>query len=325
MAKTKKHLRLWLTDDGIQLGESALWLDSFHCGKFSFLSSAMGALQRFSSHVITTEETLRILKVFRKSPKALVCQYNRPFSIGQHTFELLPSGSILGGAVLYMETQNLSTLYISNAQQHKLPFLRNMQIKPADRLIIKSSDPDPFTANYSRHKEKNNLLNLVSDYVSQQSWPVIYCPPTPTAQELTYYLTERGFPVLTHPTIYRVNNIYSSAGAQLGPYSLYNSDKLRNRAVVLLPLSQKASFYDFPERKKIIVKGYADSLPRASCHEEFLLKMTSLHENLPELIEKISPKEVYLVGNFASPSIKHGMLPAPIIKTLCPLNQPSLL
>src|SRR5690606_38073060 len=107
------------TNDGLHLANSILWFDSKESGDLSFLSSATQNFQPHVPQVIATEETVRILEAFRRKPRALICQYNRPFSIGPLKMELLPSGVVLGGASLYVETEKGRLLYAPQLQTQK--------------------------------------------------------------------------------------------------------------------------------------------------------------------------------------------------------------
>src|SRR5689334_3572085 len=117
------------TEDGLHLSGSILWFDSQNSGELSFLSSASSSLQARVPQVIATEETVRILESQKRRPNALVCQYNRPFSVGRLKMELLPSGSILGGASLHVETDEGRLLYAPHLQLHRIPTVRQMQLK----------------------------------------------------------------------------------------------------------------------------------------------------------------------------------------------------
>src|SRR4051812_41501371 len=119
------------TDDGLHLADSILWFDSQLSGDLSFLSSASSNYLPKVPQVIATEETIKILEACRKKPNALVCQYNRPFSIGRLKMELLPSGCVLGGASLYVETGNGRLLYAPQLQPNRIPTVRQMQLKRA--------------------------------------------------------------------------------------------------------------------------------------------------------------------------------------------------
>ena len=143
------------TEDGLHLADTILWFDAQESGDLSFLSAASTATTPKVPQVIATAETVRILEAFRKKPNALVCQYNRPFSIGRLRMELLPSGALLGGASLYVETDAGRILYAPHLQPNRVPTVRQMQLKKAHTLILGAMHPDPSHAMPNRKKEKD--------------------------------------------------------------------------------------------------------------------------------------------------------------------------
>ncbi|MCX6126028.1 MAG: hypothetical protein NTV34_14945 [Proteobacteria bacterium] len=217
-------IKLKSTDDGLHIADSILWLDSHLNGELSFLSSASALTRSKVPQVIATEETVKILEACRKKPAALVCQYNRPFSIGRLKMELLPSGSILGGASLYVETEKGRVLYAPCLQPHPIATVRKMQVKKANALILGAFHPDPHQSMPNRRKAGQ--------------YPVLLCDPISTAQEITKLLSEAQIPVSVHPTIFRVNKVYESCGSTLGQYSLMKKRRGPPR-VLLLPKSRR--------------------------------------------------------------------------------------
>jgi hypothetical protein len=107
----KKVIKISSTEDGLFLNDFILSFDSCRSKFVSFLSSALNPFLDISAQIITTEETLRILQAFNREPNALICQYNRSFSVGKLKIELFPSGGVLGAASLYVETDGSSLLY----------------------------------------------------------------------------------------------------------------------------------------------------------------------------------------------------------------------
>ena len=155
-------LRIVSTEDGLHLKDSILWLDAYSTGQLSFLSVARESIKNLLPQVIATEETVKVLEAFRKKPNALVCQYNRPFSIGQLKMELLPSGHSFGGALLYLETGHQSLLYAPSLQTLKIPTHRQLQLKKAKTLILKAQTPDPLQSpSKTRNREKEATIRCI--------------------------------------------------------------------------------------------------------------------------------------------------------------------
>ncbi|MBI2603253.1 MAG: hypothetical protein HYW48_09370 [Deltaproteobacteria bacterium] len=225
------------TDDGLLLNGSILCLDSYHSKHISFLSSALYPFQNIDASIITTEETQRILQTFRRRPKALICQYNRPFSLGKLHLELLPSGGVLGGASLYVETGDSNFIYAPMLQTRMVPGLPSIQLKPAKIMVMNAPYPPDMLEAGRREAEVSRFLERIKkDYRSGKRLTVL-CHPVSTAQEITQIVADEGIPVVVHPSIYQVNKIYEACGVKLGPYSRFGR-RSNEEAVIILPHSR---------------------------------------------------------------------------------------
>ena len=168
----KKTLKISSTEDGLFLDDFILSFDSCRSKHISFLSSALNPFLDISARIFATEETLRILEVFNRKPNALVCQYNRAFSVGKLRIELLPSGGILGGASLFVETEGTSLLYAPLLRSKGFLSLRSMQLKSANFLILNALHPVNISAKVKRKNEIERLLIRIEKDIQSGNWPV---------------------------------------------------------------------------------------------------------------------------------------------------------
>ncbi len=306
MQQRNNSLRVTSTEDGLHLDGSILWLDGHQAGQLSFLSSAAsGQPTPEGPQVIATEETVRLLEVRKRRPNALVCQYNRPFSIGKLKMELLPSGSVLGGASLYVETDRGRLLYAPAVQPEKSSLVRQMQLKKAQTLVLGAFHPDPSSPMPSRKKEKERLAAAVKKQLADGKSPVIFCQPIATAQELTKLLTEEGIAVCVHSSIYNLNRVYEQFGSPLGSYSIFNPRKKRDR-VLLLPLSsrpQKGLRRPIPEGPVFLVEETLTPSnppgPNVDVADRFFISSYADGRDIREIINAVGPKEVLIFGPYA--------------------------
>ncbi|MCX6119782.1 MAG: hypothetical protein NT027_19780 [Proteobacteria bacterium] len=326
-------IKLKSTEDGLHIADSILWLDSHLNGELSFLSSAAALTRTHVPQVITTEETVKILEACRKKPSALICQYNRPFSIGRLKMELLPSGSILGGASLYVETEKGRVLYAPCLQPHPIATVRKMQVKRANALILGAFHPDPHQSMPNRRKEKEKIVQALKEQLALNKSPVILCDPISTAQELTKLLTEANLPVSVNPTIFRVNKVYESCGSSLGPYSLLKKKDTTPR-VLILPKSRRGKNSQLIKDQEGPIFSVEDALPqfRRDTSEAFATKVVdtfylSTHCDGPELkaiIQLVAPKELYFFGPYAKRYVEEMEGVCPKIKPLYVNDQPTM-
>ena len=322
-------MRVRQTEDGLHLTDSILWLDSQNVGELSFLSSAITIQQPKVPQVIATEETIKILEIFRKRPNALVCQYNRPFSIGRLKMELLPSGCVLGGASLYLETDKGRLLYAPQLQTHRIPTLRQMQLKKAHTLILGTPTPDPSVPLPNRRKEKDRLLETTLQHIASGQFPVILCEPISTAQELTKMFTDVAIPVATHDTIFKVNKVYESFGSKLGEYTRLWHRQIKQK-VILLPLPGRRKLLNisgFGEAPVLSVQPSVEPFVHegsAKVKGRFTISPYCDGPEIKEIVTIVAPKELYIFGPYAKRYVEGLQSSVPFIRPLFVNDQPTL-
>lgn len=330
---SKELLKLKSTGDGLHIADSILWLDSQLSGDLSFLSSAAALSQSKVPQVIATEETVKILEACRKKPHALVCQYNNPFTIGRMKIELLPSGSILGGASLFIETDKGRSLYAPCLQPNSIATVRKMQIKKAGVLIMGANHPDPAQSMPSRRKERERLITTVREHLAEGRSPVILCNPIATAQEITKLLCDANIDVAVHSNIFRINRVYESFGSALGKFTLLDK-KPHGPRVLLLPKSRKTNSMPPVKNFSGPFLTVEETLPqfRRDTTDAFVTKIEdtfylSSYGDGPELsaiIQLVAPKELYFFGPYAKRYVQEMKDAAPKVRPLYVNDQPTL-
>ena len=262
--KKDKPTKFEYNSGGIFLQDSILGFDTQKSGALSFLSEASFLTQNNSiTKFITTEENVKLLSLKKRVFTPLTCQYNRPFSIGSLKMELLPSGSSLGGASLYVEHNKDRILYAPYICTQKFSTLRQFQLKRASILVLGAflSEENPKS---NRKKEKDRLLETVKSYISDGIYPFIICRPTPIAQEVVHLLSSASIPVATHQSIHAINKVYESFGSNIGKYSLYS--KYTQNKVIILPFG---THKPFPQDRPILT--IKDNCDNDNNNEDFLL------------------------------------------------------
>lgn len=294
------------TDDGLIVNDSILCLDSYSSGHLSFLSSALNPFQKILTSVITTEETQKILRVFQRNPNALICQYNRPFSIGKLQIELLPSGGVLGGASLYVETGGSNFLYAPMLQANqKLAGLPAMQLKPVSTMILNAPNPPELSEKLGRENEVERFRKQIRRTLSKGVWPVVFCHPIATAQEITQIIAEEGVSVSVHPSIYKINKIYESCGVKIGSYSCYSPRKDQDASVLVFPFSRFMRARPDVWRKRaayMVQNNLENHILRyhANIEDKFFFSLKSGLEDVKTALQEfVRPKRILVFGPYS--------------------------
>lgn len=319
------------TDDGLHLDGSILWLDSYKSGELTFMSSVNLPFVPKAGQVIATEETVKILESFNRKPNALVCQYNRPFSIGRLKMELLPSGCVLGGASLYLETETNRVLYAPRLQPNRISTVRNMQLKKAHTLILGVDYADPENHLPNRKRERERLLEKVQMLSRYKEWPVIVCDPMTVAQEITHLLTSNDIPVAVHDTIFRIHKVYEQSGSRLGKYTKYDRKHTKDK-VSIFPMPRqhfKTPRANIPEGPLLYIEsGSEKSIPPGTFRnvmERFHLAPVCDGEQIREVVTAVQPKELFVIGPYAKRYAAELKQYIPSATALFANNQPTLI
>ncbi len=315
--------------EGIHLKNSLLWFDSLSCPGITFVSSAIFFNKQPDSEYFCTEETSQILGLFGKSTKSLACQFNRPFSIGDLKLELLPSGNVLGGASLFVETPQGRILYAPYLQTKHIPLVRRFQLKKAEVLVIGAFQPSEKIAP-SRKKERQKLFESVQNILLQGSSPVVVCLPFATAQELTKNFNDEGFKVAVDYKIHAINKAYEQHGSQLGSYTLYSPRIKKQKVIIVSPAVwingirkgtfnlEKSFFIDdamHPVSKSIDIKAVAKT---------FNISSACSSSEFNDIVAAVQPKTVVVFGPYAkmlANELKEGKFK---VKILFKNDQPTL-
>lgn len=320
---------LYLTDDGLQFDNSILWLDSQKSGKYSFLSSASSLKDRYNSQVIVSEETHELLKLHNPELKSLICQYNRPFSLGRYDLELIPSGSALGASSLSIETGSERILYAPSLCDYKHSLARGLQLKPVDYLVLQVDHCDPLKPFWHlRKKEQQRLLEGVEASLAQGKKPVVFTPLLHTASELTAFFSENGISVFAHKVVFDINKIYQRFGHNVGEFELLNLGKESpQKGVYLVPPSfrSKKIFLSNDNHALFYISDRGENVSASSESSTFDIQLPERNTNLSKIIKQIAPKKTFLFGPYATRFLAQSRTNENAMEIIHPFHQVSLL
>ena len=307
--------------DGLHLRDSVLYLDVAGEGSLSFISSARTALIA-NNRVIATEETVRLIEALqKKKTQALICQYHRPFMLGNLKLELLPAGSMLGSALLYVEEEDRTILYAPTIQTAGIPKVQEMKLKKANTLIIGAHHG---TSHYppDRDAEKARLLESLE---SDDRRAKLYCASIGTAQEIIQLVAER-LPTAVHPAIARVNRVYRTLGLSLPMVTTFSPNRQSVAKVILLPYARItcSRTRHLPGRDIYLHDTYPPSPDLRPADDEFFLSRSCTVAELKHIVAKVQAQEIITFGNYAK-RYQQELLPlCANVRPLFARHQPTL-
>jgi putative mRNA 3-end processing factor len=230
--------------------------------------------------------------------------YREPLSWGGLRLTTFPAGHCLGSAMLLAEDERQSLLYTGDFKLGESATAARAELPRADVLVIESTYGHPLYRHPPREKVLDQLFTLVRQTLDRGATPVIEAYVLGKSQEVTRLLTGAGFPVLQHPRIYAVSQIYRACGVDLGDCHQYADQALAGHAVVVPPRMHRAG--RLPGLKNAVTfatTGWATherTRHRLGVDHAIPLSDHADYDELFEAVERVSPKVIYCTHGPAS-------------------------
>jgi Cft2 family RNA processing exonuclease len=287
-------------DKGLFLTRPRLGLDVRRRQPHGFVSHAHS--DHIAPHELAycTPATARLYRLRMGEHRAVVeLPYRRPREFGGVRLTTYPAGHCLGSAMVHIECESGSLLYTGDFKLGESATAELAELPRADVLIMESTFGTPRYRLPARRETVARLLELVQGSLADGATPVIHAYPLGKSQEVTRLLTDAGIPVLQHPAIFAVSDVYRVCGVDLGDVRPYRADLVPGRAVVTLP--QGSGRFRLPGIRRpvsIACTGWAvHPSTRYRWGVDHALPLSD-HADFEELIaaaEQVGAREIYCV------------------------------
>lgn len=221
-------------DYGVHLDGSILWFDPTRTRDFAAVSSAGVPLREGQTKVLWGDRTARLAAFSsgRKS-RGLACPFQRPFSIGNLTIELFPSGYMAGA----------SQFQVTMADGHRLiytgPFCPRknltaeaLEVRPCDTLVIDASYGDEKFQFPARETVYGEVIDWTAKCLAGGATPIFLADNPGKAQDLIHLLGSHGHSLRVHRGIYSYNKAYLSVGIDMPSCKQFRGSPARGDVVV---------------------------------------------------------------------------------------------
>jgi putative mRNA 3-end processing factor len=295
---------------GLHLRDTVLWLDAPKARPLCFVSHANVPGSLGHQKILCTDRTAELLLALAAmdgrgrrlhEPQALVTPYRRPFSLGQLSLELFPSGLVLGAASLLVTYQGQSIVYAGEINPRRSALGERLEARHCDVLVLPCRFGQRRFSFPPVAQVTEALLGFVRDALSRGEVAVLFCSPLGEAQEVAALLHASAIPVRAYRQTLTLCRVYERAGVLssgvrrwLGPPSpgeppfalLWPSDLRDSPALARLPALRTA-----------FVSGYAlDEEVRGAmrCEASFALSCHADYPALLEYVQACKPRQVLL-------------------------------
>lgn len=284
-------------DRGLKLTKADLAIDFRRRQPRAFVSHAHVDHMARHEFALCTPATSSLYQ-FRFGPRPTRdLSYGEPLEWGGLRLTTFPAGHCLGSAMLLAEDGDQSLLYTGDFKLGESATAQRAELPHADILVIESTYGNPFYRHPPRAQTLDQLFTLVRAALDRGATPVVEAYVLGKSQEVTCLLTRAGFPVLQHPKIYAISQIYRAHGVDLGDCHLYPGHWLPGHVVIVPPRMHRHG--RLPGLKNTVtfaVTGWAmheRTQGRLGVDHAVPLSDHADYDELFEAVERVAPKVIY--------------------------------
>lgn len=284
-------------DRGLKLTKADLAIDFRRRQPRAFVSHAHADHMARHEYALCTPATAALYR-FRYGPRPTHdMPYREALDWGGMRLTTYPAGHCLGSAMLLADDGESSLLYTGDFKLGESATAVRAELPQADVLVIESTYGNPLYRHPPREQVLDELFTLVRRALDGGFTPVVEAYVLGKGQEVTRLLTAAGFPVLQHPKMYEVSQVYRACGVDLGDCHLYVDKPLPGHVVVVPPRMHRAG--RLPGLKKTVtfaVTGWAmheRTRGRLGVDHAVPLSDHADYDELFEAVERVAPKVIY--------------------------------
>jgi Cft2 family RNA processing exonuclease len=328
--------------NGIHIKGTNFWLDARKKVDFSFISHAHIDHAVRHKEILATPETARLYEHRFGKAKFNILEYNQPKRFDSaywgthHVFgsksgkpkskggikvELFPSGHILGGAQILLETEGVRIVYTGDFKLRKCLTAKKAEVKKCDILIMESTFGLPRYVFPDRKEIIDQITEFVDKALSFGQVPIFLAYSLGKAQEIMKILGLRGYKTSVHQAIFKIAKIYEEFGVKFKncePYSAQggqttarldgsafgrHAEDLEGRVLIVPPYVRRSRMIEKILKKRVaILTGWAMD---SGCKDWFGVDEAfplSDHADFSELLEYAQlaePQKIYTVHGFS--------------------------
>ena len=222
--------------------------------------------------------------------------YREPFELGDIRLITYPAGHCLGSAMLFADDGKTSLLYTGDFKLGESATSEAAELPHADILVIESTFGYPEYRLPPREEAIDQLLALVRQAIDRGATPVIEAYALGKSQEVTRILTLAGIPVLQHPLVFEISQIYRACGVDLGDMHLYVDEAPPGHAVVVPPSMQRVPrLRGLKHTVTFAVTGWAHGSAKRRIAVDHAIPLSDHadFDDLFEAIQRVNPREIH--------------------------------
>ncbi len=154
--------------------------------------------------IVTTDLTLRLLGDAGEKlrSRTLPAAFGRPFNLGDHRLEVVPTGHLPGSAALLCESEQRRIFYLGAFCPEPLwADLTASEVRSADAVCVDATFGDPHLVFPARGEAVASIRSFVKTTLGDGRTPVLLASPFGALAAVAQDLTAAGFALRAHPRV----------------------------------------------------------------------------------------------------------------------------
>lgn len=219
-----------------------------------------------------------------------------------YEIELYPAGHVLGSAMVRVESEAGSLLYTGDFRLRPSITAEPASVPRADAVIMEATFGAPKWRFPPRSDTTGRLVETVIRLIRGGDVPVVLAYSLGKAQEICAILTRAEIPVVVHPSVARISEIYEKENVSLGPWEVWrpqsalfgagSTTEIQGKALVIPPHLER-QIRGIKRRKTIAVTGWSLHRPLRTDYA-FPFSDHADFDELLELVDLAAPSVVYV-------------------------------
>jgi Cft2 family RNA processing exonuclease len=293
--------------DDLRLCGTELYLDSRVPRPRCFVSHAHGDHLGVHQEAIATPATRALAEHRIGVQRTTELAYGLDHDFCPDTrLRLLPAGHVVGSAMLHVTRPEGTLLYTGDFKVRECLTVERAQVCEADVLVMESTFGLPMFRFPPWRNVVEELLEIVADALRAGRQPIVMGYSLGKSQEITRIVTDAGFPVTVHGSVFHMNRIHNELGGKVGPYRRYNAADfhgpaalpLEQRGVLVAPphVARSGFVTRFENPCRVVLTGWSmlkNAKYRYGVDHALPLSDHADFDELLELVERVRPKKIF--------------------------------
>jgi len=290
-----------LDDGGLHVPGLDWWLDATEPRDVGFISHAHSDHIARHERIVCTPETAALLAVWFDAP-VLPCEqlgYDDWRTLGDVRARLLPSGHILGAAMVHVEAPSGSALYAGDVRLGGSQTCPPARLARADLLVIEDTFGAVDEPLLDSRAAAEAMLDLVRRHRERGRTPVLVTLSNcGKAQDAVAALCAAGFAPALQTKLWRFTEAYRKLGRVTGGYRRLLHGRMNDCDVCLVTRAY-LGFQDgdlsamVADPVYILLSGWAATDERLGYDESVPWSDHASREELLDIVRAVAPREVW--------------------------------